>query len=50
MKYIVVNKSEYQCKYPVLLVHGMVLKDFKIYRAFRKIKDVLIDSLFLGGL
>ena len=33
--------EEYKTKYPIVLVHGMVLKDFKIYRAFRKIRDVL---------
>ena len=35
---------DYNCKYPVVLVHGMMLKDFKLYRAFRKIKDVLKDN------
>lgn len=34
----------YKCKYPIVLVHGMVLKDFKLYRAFRKIKDVLKEN------
>lgn len=43
-KYIEEDTSVYKCKYPILLVHGMVLKDFKLYRAFRKIKDVLIDN------
>jgi triacylglycerol lipase len=33
--------EKYKTKYPIVLVHGMVLKDFKIYRAFRKIRDVL---------
>lgn len=44
IKYIDNDTSKYDTKYPILLVHGMVLKDFKIYRAFRKIKDVLIDN------
>ena len=30
-----------QTKYPVVLVHGMMLKDFKYYRAFRKIAEHL---------
>ena len=43
-KYVDNDTSKYNTKYPILLVHGMVLKDFKLYRAFRKIKDVLIDN------
>lgn len=33
--------QEYKTKYPVVLVHGMMLKDFKFYRAFRKISNYL---------
>lgn len=31
-------------KYPIVLVHGMILKDFRFYRAFRKIRDFLKDE------
>jgi len=31
-------------KYPIVLVHGMILKDFRFYRAFRKIRDFLTDE------
>lgn len=44
IRYIDNDTSKYDTKYPILLVHGMLLKDFKLYRAFRKIKDVLIDN------
>lgn len=30
-----------QTKYPIVLVHGMILKDFRFYRAFRRIRDDL---------
>ena len=33
--------NDYQTKYPIVLVHGMVIKDFKLYRAFRKIRNNL---------
>lgn len=33
-----------QSKYPIILVHGMVLKNFKLYKAFRKISDYLINQ------
>lgn len=33
--------NDYQTKYPIVLVHGMVVKDFKLYRAFRKIRNNL---------
>ncbi len=33
--------NNYQTKYPIVLVHGMVVKDFKLYRAFRKIRNNL---------
>ena len=33
--------NNYKTKYPVVLVHGMVIKDFKLYRAFRKIRNYL---------
>lgn len=28
-------------KYPIVLVHGMMVRDFKIYRAFRKIRNYI---------
>lgn len=31
-------------KYPIVLVHGMMIRDFKIYRAFRKIRKYLLSS------
>lgn len=43
-KYIEEDTSIYNLKYPVILVHGMVLKNFKLYGAFRKIRDVLKDN------
>lgn len=33
--------NNFKTKYPIVLVHGMVVKDFKLYRAFRKIRDNL---------
>ena len=36
--------NRYETKYPIVLVHGMVLKDFKLFRAFRKIKDFLLKE------
>lgn len=33
--------NDYKTKYPIVLVHGMVVKDFKLYRAFRKIRNNL---------
>ncbi len=36
--------NKYNTKYPIVLVHGMVLKDFKLFRAFRKIKDNLLEE------
>lgn len=33
-------------KYPIVLVHGMILKDFRFWRAFRKIKDSLTEEGF----
>ncbi|MCI7527013.1 MAG: hypothetical protein MSA65_01650 [Mollicutes bacterium] len=33
--------NKYCTKYPVILVHGIIAKDFSFYRAFRKIKDKL---------
>ena len=33
--------NKYSTKYPVILVHGIIAKDFSFYRAFRKIKDKL---------
>ena len=33
--------NNYQTKYPIVLVHGMMLKDFKRYRAFRGISNEL---------
>ena len=36
--------EKYETKYPVVLVHGMVIKDFKRYRAFRKIRDNLTKN------
>ena len=33
--------SDYNTQYPIVLVHGMVLKDFRLFRAFRKIRDNL---------
>ena len=35
-KYNIMNDKT---KYPIVLVHGMLLKDFKLYRSFRKIRD-----------
>ena len=43
-KYIDEDTSKYETKYPVLLVHGMVLKNFKLYGSFRKIRNVLKDN------
>lgn len=36
--------DNYDTKYPIVLVHGMLIKDFKIYRAFRKIRNHLKDT------
>lgn len=36
--------DEYNTKYPIVLVHGMILKDFKLFKAFRKIKDNLLKE------
>lgn len=36
--------NDIKTNYPIVLVHGMVLKDFKLYKAFRKIKDNLIKQ------
>lgn len=36
--------EEFKTKYPVVLVHGMVIKDFKFYRAFRRIRNVLMHK------
>lgn len=36
--------EQYQTKYPVVLVHGMIIKDFKLYKAFRKIRDKLTEQ------
>lgn len=43
-KYIVEDTSKFNTKYPIILVHGMVLKNFKLYGAFRKIRNVLKDN------
>lgn len=43
-KYIEEDTSKYKTKYPVILVHGMVLKNFKLYGSFRKIRNVLKDN------
>lgn len=36
--------DKYNTKYPIVLVHGMILKDFKLFKAFRKIKDNLLKE------
>lgn len=35
------ENNKIKSKYPIVLVHGMMVKDFKFYRAFRKITDFL---------
>ena len=29
------------CKYPIILVHGIALKDYKFFKAFGRIEDIL---------
>ena len=31
-------------KYPIILVHGIIVKDFKIFKAFGKIEKSLKDA------
>ena len=34
-------------KYPIILVHGIVVKDFKKFKAFGKIEKILKDEGFI---
>lgn len=36
--------DKYKTKYPFVLVHGMILKDFKLFKSFRKIRDILEEN------
>ena len=42
--YVAVRQLELMTKYPVVLVHGMLVKDFKLYKSFRKIRKHLKEN------
>ena len=36
-------------KYPIILAHGIILKDFKYFKAFGKIEKILrAEGFFMG--